>query len=57
MGSNFQKCTFLETGAECLEPRRRDTAEGQTIREWDRKVVLLGDCGGAHVVQRQSSYQ
>ena len=56
MGSNFQKCAFLETDAGGLEPRGRHIVEGQNLLEsGDRKVILLGACGGGHVARRRRS--
>ena len=51
MGSNFQRCTFLGTGAGDLEPRRRLIVAGHSLLESGAQKVILGVVGGAHVAR------
>ena len=60
MESNFQKFAFLGTGTggprtEKKVSHWRAKPIGESHERRDRKVVLLGDCGVAHVSQRRIS--
>jgi len=60
MESNLQKCIIVESGAggpraEEKVYRWRAKSIGESHEHGNRKVILLGGCGGAHVAQRRSS--
>ena len=51
MGSNFEKCTFLETGTGGTYSRGEGVSlkGAKPIGEWRPKGNIVGGCGKAHV--------